>query len=189
MVVSPNLNALFLPTSSIWDILKQEYTTDPYLQRLGQLASNKPGEPYKWQNGIILFKGRVVLSPNSPLIAQLLHEYHDSNYGGNSGVLRTYKKVHQQFYRPSMQQTVQRYVGACSICLKNKSDSLSPAGLLQPLPIPCNIWDDITMDFIDGLPPSNGKTTIFVVVDRLSKSAHFMAMAHPYGQTSSRTVC
>ncbi|KAL6347245.1 hypothetical protein AAG906_013681 [Vitis piasezkii] len=52
--------------------------------------------------------------------------------------------------------------------------------ILLPLPIPCQVWDDITMDFIDGLPRSDGKTSIMVVVDRLSKSAHFIAIAHPY---------
>jgi len=75
---------------------------------------------------------------------------------------------------------IQQYVASCTICQKNKADTLSPAGLFQPLPIPCQVWDDIIMDFIEGLSPSNGKSTIFVVVDRLSKSAYFLALSHPY---------
>jgi len=100
--------------------------------------------------------------------------------GGHSGVLRTYKRPAQQFYWPSMVRMVKEYVCSCDVCQRAKSDTLSPTGLLQPLTIPCQVWDDITMDFIEGLPQSSGKNTILVVVDRLSKLAHFLALAYPY---------
>ena len=53
-------------------------------------------------------------------------------------------------------------------------------GLLQLLPIPTRMWTDVSMDFIEGLPPSNGHTIIKVIVDRLTKHSHFVALKHPY---------
>ncbi|XP_023638085.1 uncharacterized protein K02A2.6-like [Capsella rubella] len=110
----------------------------------------------------------------------LTPEHHDTPMGGHSGVLRTYKRLARLFYWPAMHRVVKQYVAECEICQRAKSTSLAPAGLLQPLPIPDQVWEDISMDFVDGLPRSNGHTTIMVVVDRLTKSAHLVPLAHPY---------
>lgn len=68
----------------------------------------------------------------------------------------------------------------CSVCQQAKSDTVASPGLLSPLPVPQGVFSDISMDFIIGMPKSQGKEVIFVGVDRLTKYGHFMALAHPY---------
>ena len=68
----------------------------------------------------------------------------------------------------------------CPTCQKYKADLSTPGGLLQPLPVPGAIWVDVSLDFTEGLARSRGKDTILVVVDRLSKYAHFLPLSHPY---------
>lgn len=72
------------------------------------------------------------------------------------------------------------YVKSCSVCQRNKTEHLHPVGLLQPLAVPSAVWEDISMDFIEGLPRVRGKSVILTVVDRFSKYAHFIALGHPY---------
>lgn len=79
-----------------------------------------------------------------------------------------------------MRREIFAFVANCDTCQRNKTKTVAIPRLLQPLPIPERAWDDISMDFVEGLPNSQGKTVIFVVVDMLSKYAHFMALSHPY---------
>jgi hypothetical protein len=79
-----------------------------------------------------------------------------------------------------MKQAVEEFIKQCAICQQAKHTNTHPAGLLQPLPIPQGVWMDLSMDFIEGLPKSNGYDVILVVVDRLTKYAHFVAIKHPY---------
>ena len=83
-------------------------------------------------------------------------------------------------YWKGLSKDVKQFVGQCLTCQTSKYDTVASPGLLQPLPIPGSVWQHITMDFIEGFPTSYGKQVIYVVVDRLSRYAHFMALTHPY---------
>lgn len=135
---------------------------------------------YTVHQGTLLYKNRLVLPASSNLLPAVLHAYHDSVLGGHSGFLRTYKRLTAELFWPGMKGHVKKYVEECTTCQRNKTDTLRPTGLLQPLPIPDRIWEDISMDFVEGLPRSHGHDAILVVVDRLSKYSHFIALDHPY---------
>ncbi|KAL6350705.1 hypothetical protein AAG906_028162 [Vitis piasezkii] len=158
---SPLLAALHFSEVDIWKQIHEASKSDSYVRF--------------WEKG-----GKVVVPVDHSLRAKLLYEVHDSKVGGHSGILRTYRRLQQQFYWPKMHKVVQEYVQKCEVCQRIKPETKAPAGLLQPLPIPAQVWEDITLDFIEGLPTSHGKDTILVVVDRLSKFAHFIPLTHPF---------
>jgi hypothetical protein len=78
-----------------------------------------------------------------------------------------------------MKHDIHNFVAKCDVCQRNKRETMKDLGTLQPLPIPPAIWRDISMDFIVILPKSGNKSVIMVVVDRLSKYAHFFSLQHP----------
>jgi len=125
-------------------------------------------------------KGKVVVGNIPALRQQLLQLFHDLAMGGHSGMKVNKKRLASILYWKGMSKDVRNYVRACVVCQRNKPNLTALAGLLQPLPIPEAIWEDISMDFIEGLPKSRGKDTILVIVDRLSKYAHFLTFSHPF---------
>jgi len=173
--------ALSTISSTLFDSIKASWAQDPHLQSLIQaLEAGQPHPHYTWQQGILYRKGKVMVGNDPTLKQQLLQLFHDSAVGGHSGMEVTKKKLVSVLYWKGLNKDVRNYVRACVICQRNKPDLAAPAGLLQPLPIPNTIWEDISMDFIEGLPKSRGKDVILVVVDRLSKYAHFLALSHPF---------
>lgn len=77
-------------------------------------------------------------------------------------------------YWQGMKKKIQEFIKSCDTCQMQKYLASSPYGLLQLLPIPSQVWSDISIDFIVGLPKSRGYEAIFVIVDRLSKYGHFV---------------
>ena len=99
--------------------------------------------------GTLLYKGHVVIPQGSSLISMHLKEYHGSAIGGHLGVLKTLKRVAASVYWEGMKCDIHACVASCPVCQQNKTSTLSPADLLQPLPVPEIVWVDISMDFIE----------------------------------------
>jgi hypothetical protein len=130
--------------------------------------------------GILWFKDRLVVLRKA-LKKKILEEAHMSRYSIHLGSTKMYHDLRQQFWWIKMKHETTRYVSECDTCRKVKADDMKPRGLLQPLSIPDWKWDDISMDFIMGLPLTARKyNLIWVIVNRLTKSAHFIPVNTNY---------
>jgi hypothetical protein len=136
--------------------------------------------------GVLWFKDRLVIPKKEALKRKILNEAHTSRYSIHSGSTKMYHDLRQQFWWTRMKREIAHYVSECDTCRKVKVDYMKPGGLLQPLSIPDWKWDAISMDFIVGLPLTAHKfDLIWVIMDRLTKSAHFTRLY----QVSGGEVC
>jgi hypothetical protein len=158
------------------------YHCDDRAQQLLQKLAIDPAasDNHTLRGGILRYRGRILVGSDAAFQARLISAFHDSPQGGHSGFPVTYRRLSSLFYWPAMKHMIREFVRKCHICQQAKPERLPPAGLLQPLPIPSSPWEVATMDFIDGLPPSRSFNCIMVVVDKLSKFAHFIPLRHPY---------
>ena len=118
-------------------VIKAEVEQDEKLKNvMNKLSETEELEgKYSMKQGMLMYKGRMELSKTSRLIPTILHNYHDSVYGGHSGFLRTYKRVVAELHWKGMKHEVKKYCKECMICQRNKTLVLSPAGLLTPLEV------------------------------------------------------
>ena len=105
----------------------------------------------------------------------VLKEAHDTPLSIHPGSIKMYQDVKQSYSWPGMKRDIAKYVAECDVCRRVKAEHQRLAGVLKPLDIPYWKWDKIEMDFVTGFPKSKrGNDAIFVVIDRLSKVAHFL---------------
>ncbi len=162
------------------EILMDEYDRDSFAQeKLSELRDN-PDTSWKVQDGLLFFlpsfssEWRLYLPPGSNR-EQAIHRSHDLTLAGHRGITKTMARLMKSFYWPKMKPEIHHHIQHCDACQRTKSSTRPPAGLLKPLPIPDKPWDSIAMDFLGPLPKSKeGYTHILVVVDRLTKMAHFI---------------
>ena len=110
------------------------------------------------------------------LRSEVLQWAHSTHLTCHPGIRRTKEVLQRRFWWASLDKDTQEFVKACPVCSQHKPSHQAPAGLLQPLPVPHRPWSHISLDFVTGLPPSQGHTTILTVVDRFSKMAHFIPL-------------
>ncbi|KAD3068195.1 hypothetical protein E3N88_36075 [Mikania micrantha] len=111
----------------------------------------------------------------------ILDEAHKSRYSIHLGADKMYKDLKDFYWWPGMKKQIAEYVDRCLTCLKVKAEHQRPSGLLQQPEIPMWKWDQISMDFITKLPrTSRNHDSIWVIVDRLTKSAHFLPIREDY---------
>ncbi|KAL4007327.1 hypothetical protein ACER0C_001179 [Sarotherodon galilaeus] len=138
------------------------------IERVVKEAQQREPDPGTGPDGL-LFVPTTVRS-------RVIHWAHTARFSCHPGKNRTISFLQRLFWWPSLIRDVRDYVAACPTCARNKTPSAPQAGLLRPLPVPKRPWSHIAVDFVTGLPPSSGNTTILTIVDRFSKAAHFVAL-------------
>ncbi|KZV39492.1 hypothetical protein F511_28156 [Dorcoceras hygrometricum] len=180
--VDTALYGISIPQWQDIEEIKTEVRLDPILQEVISKLEKREltDSPYTLSHGLLLYKTKLVLPSNSRWIIKIMEEGHSSTEGGHAGAFRTLKRIFNCFFWKGMKRDVYQFVAECLVCQKQKYQAMKPTGLLQPLAIPEQVWEDISMDFISGLHKSRWFEVLLVVVDRLSKYGHFILLKHPY---------
>ncbi|KAL0549604.1 hypothetical protein IC582_014090 [Cucumis melo] len=151
-------------------------SNDPYLvEKRGLAEAGQTAEFSLSSDGGLLFERRLCVPSDSAVKTELLSEAHSSPFSMHPGSTKMYQDLKRVYWWRNMKREVAEFVSKCLVCQQVKAPRQKPAGLLQPLSIPEWKWENVSMDFITGLPRTlRGFTVIWVVVDRLTKSAHFV---------------
>ncbi|KAL0534776.1 hypothetical protein IC582_029069 [Cucumis melo] len=149
---------------------------DPYLvEKRGLAEAGQAVEFSLSSDGGLLFERRLCVPSDSAVKTELLSQAHNSSFSMHPGSTKMYQDLKRVYWWRNMKREVAEFVSRCLVCQQVKAPRQKPAGLLQPLSIPEWKWENVSMDFIIGLPRTlRGFTVIWVVVDRLTKSAHFV---------------
>nr|KYP53511.1 Transposon Ty3-G Gag-Pol polyprotein [Cajanus cajan] len=163
-------------TNSLIDEIREGQKMDPFLlSRVEKLNQAVKSEFRIGVDGVLRFKDRLCIPSVPELKRAILEEGHKSILSIHPGATKMYQDLKKMFWWPKMKREVEEFVYACLVCQKAKVEHQKPSGLMQPLDVPVWKWDSISMDFVVGLPKTvKNLDAIWVIVDRLTKSAHFI---------------
>ena len=176
--VSPS--GVLLATLKIRPVLheriREAQNRDDYIIELRKKMDQGKGKEFVIHvDGALMLGNRIYEPKVDDLRREILVEAHNVPYAMHPGSSKMYQMLKSHFWWPKMKKEVAEFVSKCMTCQQIKSEHQALVGKLHPLPIPEWKWEKITMDFVTGLPRTQRKNdAIWVIVDRLTKSAHFL---------------
>ena len=148
---------------------------------VSQIGNGKEIEFTVNEDGVLYYKDRVCVPDDNDLRKAILEEEHSGFFAIHPGSIKMYQDLKMSFWWSGMKKDILEFVTKCLVCQRVKAEHQVPSGLLQPIRTPEWKWDRITMDFVVGLPLTGRKhDSVWVVVDRLTKSAHFLPVRIDY---------
>jgi hypothetical protein len=167
---------VLLPDPDLLELFREGYAEDPYC-----ISLSRTSEHFRFaEDGLIYIKrpvgDRVLVPASDVLRKQLLQSAHDEPTAGHRGALKTLAALQQRFWWEYMIDSVREFVRSCTQCQRSKYTTQPPPGMIQSIELPQRRWQHVTMDFVTGIPQTSNYSydMIMVVVDRLSKYAHFV---------------
>ena len=158
------------------DQILAEHMQDPQIIKLKEEIEK--GKKVKFQirdDGMIVKGQRMCVPEYGELKKDIMEEAHSSAYAMHPGSTKMYKTLKEHYWWNGMKKEIASFVSRSLTCQQVKAEHQKPVGKIQLLPIPVCKWEKITMDFVTGLPRTQRQhDAIWVIVDRLTKSAHFL---------------
>ena len=163
-------------------MIRDAQKNDVKVQEVVQLVRNGDKTDYFIdENRGLFYKSRLCVPNDMELKKKLMYESHNTVFTMHPGGNKMYQDLKQYYWWRGMKKDVTEYVSKCMTCQQVKAKHQVPSSLLNPLPIPQWKWDNITMDFVFGFPLTQKKhDSVWVIVDRLTKSAHFLLVRLDY---------
>ncbi|XP_073152099.1 uncharacterized protein [Henckelia pumila] len=170
--------------TTLFDRIKVYQAVDEQLSKWRQRADKRGSDLYSVVDGIVRFSDRLWVPIVDYLRVTIMSEAHTSPYSIRLGSTKMYRDLQQLYWWPGMKSDIGRFVSECLTCQQVKAEHQKPARFLKPLPIPEWKWENIIMDFVVGLPRTvRGLNAIWVIVDRLTKSALFLPLRKNFSMT------
>ena len=180
-IVAPTNTILKDEEATLDQLLNCAYEKDPIPSRVLELLAQ--GANYSKDltiadcsvvNRRLHYRGLLYVPNYHALQMHLCRIHHDTPVASHLGIGNIYKLLHRNYYWPDMQRFVRRYVCHCHVCKRSKGSRFKKQGVLQPLLVPKQRWQHISIDLVTGIPKAQGCDAILNVVDRLSKERYYI---------------